>query len=46
VTKYEARIADGEQPTAIAIAALDVKQPADWESDPGITAHFADRREL
>lgn len=40
VTKYEERIADGEQPTALAIATLDVKQPADWEGDPAITEHW------
>lgn len=40
VSQYEARIADGEQPTALAIATLDVKQPADWTDEPPITAHW------
>jgi hypothetical protein len=40
VTRYEQRIADDQQPTALAIATLDIKQPADWEDEPTITEHW------
>ena len=40
VDAYRERLRDGESPTALAISVLDVKQPADWEGDPAVTAHW------
>jgi hypothetical protein len=30
----------GVRPTALALTVLDVKQPADWDGDPEVTAHW------
>jgi hypothetical protein len=37
---FTRHIADGAKPTDLAIAVLDVKQPADWEGDPAINEHL------
>lgn len=40
VAAYTEDMQQGAQPTAIAISTLDIKQPAEWEGDPAITAHY------
>lgn len=40
IVGYDERLRAGEQPTALAISVLDVKQPADWEGDPPVTEHW------
>jgi hypothetical protein len=40
VSSYKAALSDGTTPTALTISILDVKQPADWEGDPRINAHW------
>jgi hypothetical protein len=40
VGRYTDRILSGERPTALAVAALDVKRPAVWEGQPDVTAHW------
>lgn len=40
VMRYEERLTGGEHPTALALSALDVKQPADWEGAPPVTEHW------
>lgn len=40
VSSYKAALEAGTTPTALALSVLDVKQPADWEGNPGINAHW------
>jgi hypothetical protein len=40
VDSYKAALSSGTTPTALAISILDIKQPADWEGDPEINAHW------
>lgn len=40
VAKYEAALSNGAVPTALALSTLDIKQPADWEGEPEINAHW------
>jgi hypothetical protein len=37
---YKAALSGGTTPTALALSVLDIKQPADWEGDPEINAHW------
>jgi hypothetical protein len=37
---YQERIAAGEQPTAMALSVLDIKQPANWEEPQPVTKHW------
>lgn len=40
VEDYRDRVRAGAKPTALALAALDVKQPAVWEGEPEVTCHW------
>jgi hypothetical protein len=40
VSLYRTALEAGTTPTALALSVLDVKQPADWEGDPEINAHW------
>lgn len=40
VDSYRTALLDGSMPTALAVSVLDIKQPADWEGDPEINAHW------
>lgn len=40
VNSYKTALSGGATPTALAISVLDIKQPADWEGDPEINAHW------
>jgi hypothetical protein len=40
VSSFKSAILGGATPTALAISVLDVKQPADWDGDPEINAHW------
>lgn len=40
VSEFEAAMQDGLRPTALAVSVLDIKQPAIWEGNPQITAHW------
>jgi hypothetical protein len=40
IDSYKTSISGGTIPTALALSVLDVKQPADWEGDPEINAHW------
>lgn len=40
VAEYIAQLQRGDSPTALAVAVLDVKQPADWEGEPAVTEHW------
>lgn len=40
ITRYKHQFAHGEQPTALVLSVLDVKQPADWSDDSMITEHW------
>jgi hypothetical protein len=40
VRSYEALLSGGATPTALAVSVLDVKQPAEWDGDPEINAHW------
>ncbi len=40
VAEMKRRIGVGVAPTAVALSVLDVKQPADWDGDPDINAHY------
>lgn len=37
---YKSDIDSGHQPTALALAVLDIKQPATWEGEPEVTEHW------
>jgi len=40
VNSYRTALSDGAIPTSLALSILDIKQPADWEGDPTINAHW------
>jgi len=40
VGAYKTLLSGGASPTALAISVLDVKQPANWDGDPEINAHW------
>lgn len=40
VARYTAALERGDRPTAVAIAILDVKQPAMWDGNPAVTEHW------
>lgn len=40
VSSYKAALSTGSIPTALALSVLDVKQPAEWDGDPEINAHW------
>jgi hypothetical protein len=40
VRSYKDALLGGTTPTALAISILDIKQPADWEGNPEINAHW------
>jgi hypothetical protein len=40
VEEFRQLLASGGAPTALAISVLDVKQPALWDGDPDVTAHW------
>jgi hypothetical protein len=40
VRSYKDAVSGGATPTALAISILDIKQPADWEGNPEINAHW------
>ena len=40
VADYQSRAEHGERPTALAVAVLDVRQPATWEGEREITRHW------
>ena len=40
VAAYKSCIAFGQKPTGLALSVLDVKQPATWDGEPGVTEHW------
>jgi hypothetical protein len=40
VGSYKTSLSSGSIPTALALSVLDVKQPAEWQGDPEINAHW------
>lgn len=40
VAEFEERLRTRNQPTALAISILDIKQPAEWDGNPEVTAHW------
>jgi hypothetical protein len=41
VEQYGERLIAGDQPTAMALSVLDIKQPANWSGSPSITKHWS-----
>jgi hypothetical protein len=40
VEEYKSAMASGQKPTALALSVLDIKQPATWDGEPGVTEHW------
>ena len=40
IARYEMQLSGGGLPAALAISVLDVKQPAVWDGEPTVTAHY------